>query len=81
MLKKFEHGICRISKLDSDIYEFNNPTKKLFCYDEHANLKEEINLTSVNENLRGVWDGSFIVFNRTFLLISCAKGVIKVSKN
>ena len=75
LLKKFEHGLCRISKLDSDIYEFNHETKKLFCYDEHANLKEEINLTSVNENLIGVWDGTFIVFNRAFLLIPCSNGI------
>ena len=33
LLKKFEHGNYRISKLDSDIYEFNHKTKKLFCYD------------------------------------------------
>ena len=81
LLKKFDHGKCIISKLDSDIYVFNYKTKKLFCYDEHANLMEEISLTSVNENLIGVWDGTFIVFNKVFLLIPCFNGIIKVSKN
>ena len=81
LLKKFEHGQCRISKLDSDIYKFNHQTKKLYCYDEHANLKKEISLTFVNENFKNVWEGTFIEFNRAFLLLSCDKGVIKVSKN
>ena len=81
LLKKFEHGQCRLSKFYSDIYEFNHQTKTLFCFDENANLKKETSITSVNENFKSVWEGKFFVFSRAFLLVLCSKGIIKLSKN
>jgi hypothetical protein len=70
--KKFTHEAGRISEINSFFYEFNHKTKKMFCYDENANLKEEIVLNGLEINyLTDAWDGgSLIVFNNKLLMTS-----------
>ena len=80
-VQSFNHGICRLSKIDSNIYEVNYKTKKLFCYDEKANLKVEMNFTFNEENLKDSQDGAFVELNEKLYMISASrKKIFKLSK-
>ena len=79
LFKWFNHNFCKISKINSNIYELDHRAKKLFCYDEKSNdFMQE--LTYSNEYLSVIWDGSMIVFNGTLLITSYTKNkIIKYS--
>lgn len=79
--KNYNHGVCRISEINSCFYELSHKLKKVYCYDMNGNLKEEIILNGVDHFLTCTWDGNFIDFNQT-LLMTCLnkKKIIKFTK-
>jgi hypothetical protein len=80
LIQNYDHGLCTISQINSNIYEFCSKTKTIYCYDERANVKEEIALNVTNDSLAGVWDGLFIRFNGFVLMTSDSKKkIIKFS--
>ena len=82
LIQRSSHGMCRMSKINTNIYELNAETKKLFCYDQRGNLKEEANLTSFNQYITNIWDGAFVEFNGMIIMISWTNDkIIKFSKD
>jgi hypothetical protein len=80
LIQNYDHGLCRISQINSNIYEYCSKTKTIYCYDERANVKEEISLNVTNDSLAGVWDGLFIQYNGFILMTSDSKKkIIKFS--
>jgi hypothetical protein len=60
-------------------YEFNHKTQTMSCYDENANLKEQITLKGLDIFLTGIWDGTFIYHNGALVIQSHSeKKVIKL---
>ena len=62
-------------------YEFNHETQTESCYDENANLKEQItlNLKGLDKFLIDTWDGAFIFHNGALLIQShTEKKIIKL---
>jgi hypothetical protein len=51
----------RISQINSLFYEFNHITQTVSCYDDNANLKEQITLKGLNKFLTDIWDLSIIM--------------------
>ena len=79
--KTFNHGVCRISEINSSFYEINQKSKKVFCYDNHGNLKEEILLSGLDNLIKDGWDGTFIEIKGFLLMISSSKKkIIKFSR-
>ena len=79
-IQKYNHGLCVISKINSNIYGFNNEAKKLFCYDENSNLSEEINF--VDRQLNDEWDGALCELNgELFMMSHSMRKRIKFSKH
>ncbi len=69
----------RISQINSIFYAFNHQTQTMSCYDENANLKEEITLKDLDNILVGVWDGQFIYHNGELIIQSDSeKKIIKL---
>jgi hypothetical protein len=52
-------------------YEFNHKTQTVSCYDENANLKEQITLKGLDQFLAIIWDGEFIYLNGELFIQSC----------
>ena len=78
LIQKYDHGLCVISKLNSNIYGFNNEAKKLFSYDEDSNLSEVINFTE--RSLKDTWDGALCERNGVLFVISNSmRKIIKFS--
>jgi hypothetical protein len=82
-VQKINHGYCRISEINSVFYEFNNESKRLFCYDKNGELKEEIVLNGAElAILSHVWDGILFNYNDNLFMASYSKGkIIKFSTN
>jgi hypothetical protein len=61
-------------------YEFNHQTQTMSCYDENANLKEEIILKGLDKFLRdNTHDGAFIYHNGALFIQSFSqKKIIKI---
>ena len=60
-------------------YAFNHKTQIVSCFDENANLKEEITLKGLEKFLVDVWDGAFIYHNGSlFIQSQNHKKVIKL---
>ena len=82
LYKKYEHGVCRLSEINSCFYELSHVAKKVYFYDEMGNLKDEILLNGMDKYLQTIWDGTFIHFNGSLLMNSYyEKKIIKFSKN
>jgi DNA-binding beta-propeller fold protein YncE len=80
--KNYNHGICRICELNSCFYEINQKSKKVFCYDNDGNLKEEVILNGLDSFINDNWDGTFIEIKGFLLMISSSKkSLVKFSKN
>jgi hypothetical protein len=63
-------------------YEFNHKTRTMSCYDENANLKEQITLNGLDKFLTGISDGAFIYHNWALLILSVSeKKIIKLFFN
>ena len=73
LLQNYDHGLCRISQVNSNLYEYCSNTKTIYCYDNRANVIDEIALNITNDSLTGVWDGLFIQFNGSILMTSDSK--------
>jgi hypothetical protein len=69
LLYKYNHDQCRLSEIDSFIYEFNLKSHKVYCYDENGKLEKEI-LLSETSNLTDNFDGALIYFNGK-LIMTC----------
>lgn len=74
------HIECRISKINSNIYEFSHKTRKLICFDKKGNLKQETIFTSVHERFNDIWCGTFVNINPSCLIFTCHNGIVKISK-
>ncbi len=85
LLRKFDHGMCRISEINSRFYEFESKSKNIFCYDETGNLEKKISFVSDTFDyncLENIVDGSLISLNKTLLMTSFdEKKLIMFSKN
>jgi hypothetical protein len=57
-------------------YEFNHKTQTVSCYDENANLTEQITLKGLDKFLTGMWDGAFIYHNGELFIQSCSENAI-----
>ena len=82
-LRKFNHGMCRISEIQSRFYEFESKVKNIFCYDETGNLEKRISFSETYDYncLENVIDGSLISFNKALFMTSFdEKKLIKFSK-
>ncbi len=74
LIHKFDHGYGKISEIDSNFYEVIIDTKKIYCYNENGDLKQEVNLTEDFENrFASRADGGLLIFNKELLLVSCFK--------
>ncbi len=74
LIHKFDHGDGKISEIDSNFYELIIDTKKIYCYNENGDLKQEVSLTEDFENMFvSSADGGLLIFNEDLLLISCFK--------
>ena len=51
-------------------YEFNHKTQTVSCYDENANLKEQITLKGLEKFLTIRGDGAFIFHNGALFIQS-----------
>ncbi len=81
LIRNYNHFdfLGRISQINSMFYEFNHQTKTVSCYDENANLKEQITLKDLDNILVGVWDGQFIYHNGELIIQSDSeKKIIKL---
>ncbi len=79
LIRNFNPSSGRISQINSMFYEFNHKTQTMSCYDENANLKEQITLKGLDKFLTNIWDGAFIYHNGALLIQSyCEKKVIKL---
>ena len=80
LIQKYDHGHCVISKINSNIFGFNNEAKKLYCYDENSSLSKEINFD--HEHLDYQWDGSLCELNgELFMISNTMSKIIKFSKH
>jgi hypothetical protein len=79
LIRNYNHLKGRISQLNSIFYEFNHKNQTMSCFDENANLKEEITLKGLDKFLKDPWDGEFIYHNGALLIQSDSeKKVIKL---
>ncbi len=79
LIRNYNHLNGRISQINSIFYEFNHQTLTVSCYDENANLKEQITLRGLDKFLVGVWDGAYMFHNRSLLIQSHThKKIIKL---
>jgi hypothetical protein len=69
LLYKYNHDQCRLSEIDSFIYEFNRKSHKVYCYDKNGKLENEILLSDAS-NLTDNFDGALIYFNGK-LIMTC----------
>jgi len=76
LIRNYNHYLGRISQINSMFYEFNHKTQTVSCFDENANLKEQITLKGLDKFLK--WDGEFIYHNGELLIQSCEKKIIKL---
>jgi hypothetical protein len=51
-------------------YEFNYKTQTVSCFDENANLKEQLTLAGLDKFLTDRWDGEFIYHNAALFIQS-----------
>jgi hypothetical protein len=82
LCKKFDHDAGRISEINSRFYEFNFQYNKFYCFDENGDLKEEINLKTINkDNFRRRDDGGLVIFNQSIWMNSYGEQkLVKFSK-
>jgi hypothetical protein len=79
LIRNYDRYVGRISQINSMFYEFNHKTQTMSCYDENANLKEQITLKGLDIFLTGIWDGTFIYHNGALVIQSHSeKKVIKL---
>ena len=80
LIRYYDRLICRLSQINSMFYEFNHKTQTVSCYDENANLTEQITLKGLDKFLTGMWDGAFIYHNGELFIQSCCshKKIIKL---
>jgi hypothetical protein len=82
--KKYFNLIGRINYLNSYFYVVSySPEKKIICYDDNANLIEEIKLNEIlNDKLRNYWDFCIFCFKNDLYLtsLSCSK-ILKFNKS
>jgi hypothetical protein len=73
------HYLVSISQIHSMFYAFNHKTQTVSCFDENANLKEQITLKGLDKFLTDIRDGEFIYHNGELLIQSCSeKKIIKL---
>ena len=74
--------LCRLSVINSNIYRYNSKSKSVLVYDGNGNFKEEFIINNVDGKfISDEWDGTFIEFNKSLLMISrSVKKLIKFSK-
>ncbi len=70
LIRNYNHLNGRISQINSMFYEFNHKTQTVSCYDENANLKEQITLKGLDQFLIDTGDGAFIYHNGAILIQS-----------
>jgi hypothetical protein len=70
LIRNYNHSYGRISQINSMFYQFNHSTQTMSCYDENANLKEQITLKGLDKFLTTDWDGAFIYYNGALLIQS-----------
>ena len=81
-IQKYDHGLCVISQINSNIYGFNSKASKLFCYGENSNLCEEINFDHKLLDDKCEWDGAMCELNGVLFMISHSmRRIIKFSKH
>jgi hypothetical protein len=79
LIRNYNHLEGRISQINSMFYEFNYKTQTVSCYDENANLKEEITLKGFDKYLVSINDGALIYHNSALVIQSYSeKKVIKL---
>jgi hypothetical protein len=79
LIRNYNRYVGRISQINSFFYEFNHKTQTVSCYDENANLKEQITLKGLDKFLTDVDDGQFIYHNGELLFQSNThKKIIKL---
>jgi hypothetical protein len=79
LIRYYDRLICRLSQINSMFYEFNHKTQTVSCYDENANLTEQITLKGLDKFLSDKRDGEFIYHNGELLIQSCnEKKIIKL---
>ncbi len=79
LIRNYNHLEGRISQIDLIFYQFNHKTQTVSCYDENANLKEEITLKGFDKYLASREDGALIYHNGALLIQSYSeKKVIKL---
>ena len=54
LIRNYNHLNGRISQINSMFYEFNHKTQTMSCYDENANLKEQITLKGLDKFLTNI---------------------------
>jgi hypothetical protein len=70
LIRNYNHLEGRISQINSMFYEFNHKTQTVSCYDENANLKEEITLKGFDKFLTNEDDGALIYHNGALFIQS-----------
>ena len=79
LIRNYNRYVGRISQINSIFYEFNYKTQTMSCYDENANLKEEITLKGFDKYLASINDGALIYHNGALAIQSYSeKKVIKL---
>ena len=68
LIQKYNHGLCRISEINSQFYEFNSRLNILYCYNDNGDLKEEININ--RNDFNGCNDGCLVIFNGSVYMSS-----------
>ena len=82
LIQKYDHGLCIISKINSNIYGFNSEENKLFCYDENSNLSEEINFDHKLLDDKCEWDGPLCeLYGVLFMISHSVRRIIQFSKH
>ena len=78
-IRQYDNNFSVISSINSNIYGLNCTTKKLYCYDDKANLIEET--TFDYEYLIDGLDGRLVILNGELFMYSDTKNsIIKFSK-
>ncbi len=78
LIRNYNHLFGRISEINSMFYEFNHQTQTMSCYDENANIKEEISLKSLDKFLTDT-DGAFLYhYGELYIQSFVGKKIIKL---
>jgi hypothetical protein len=79
LIRNYNRYVGRISRINSMFYEFNHETQTVSCYDENANLKEQIILKDLDKFLTDICDGAFVYHDGELLIQSWdQKKIIKL---